>query len=67
MEGCRAHGGDGVGRGTGGGVGGGAGGDVGGGPGGGGGGVGGGGGAPEELRPASELQLRLLRLFHFFR
>ena len=61
MEGCRAHGGDGVGRGTGGGVGGDPGGDAGGGVG------GGGGGAPEELRPASELQLRLLRLFHFFR
>ena len=42
-----------------GGAGGDVGGDVGGGP--------GGGGAPEELRPASELQLRLLRLFHFFR
>ena len=61
MEGCRAHGGDGVGGGTGGGAGRGVGGDVGGGVG------GGGGGAPEELRPASELQLRLLRLFHFFR
>ena len=60
MEGCRAHGGDGVGRGPGGGPGRGVGGDA-------GGGVGGGGGAPEELRPASELQLRLLRLFHFFR
>ena len=61
MEGCREHGGDGVGGGTGGGAGRdpgrGVGGDVG----------GGGGGAPEELRPTSELQLRLLRLFHFFR